>query len=324
MKLALRDIQNEIVKRSELAREIAEKNFDGNYLLTADEVKYVYGSKGGLRLVLELDREKKSSKYKKVCEKISSDYKTLKMESRLAALKQVSYDVECFAARRDGLFFAKETDEQLKKIMAVLEDERFKSYTTLKNKLKSLKKAHRDLKDLMHTLNLSISLASLLAQPFLALHLCIGAISTGIADIIIVTKADSKNKEFKAFMESGDGKGFRKNLGEALKNLKGLTQYLNVLHDYSEIYRDNRDGYEKFVNGCGSLAYKYLKAESSSKMKIIKKYNEHLDKLSREDVDKANIGKYKLLFMALICMCSKKADHQKYGNDIYNKVIPYI
>lgn len=303
------------VRNSEVADLIKRQMEKDALFLTVNEVKYVYGSKGGLRLVLTQDRQKLSSKYKRVCEKIANKYRVLKIETALANIEEglktllyvpktplaIVFINSLYAAVNDfkaKISSLKESNEAFRKIHDKLlvnkqnMDKYFDEVIADLNKIKIYFK--------------QFSPTSLLN----ATKLTVPVFKTSFLRLKAAIDYSFNQKEMKEFLESSGGKELRQVIGKFLNLLSDCADQINNSLAGFAVLNYNAEQYKEFVDSCGALAQSYLKSEASSKLKRIQKGAKSCD-----------VDKGKLIFMSLICICSTNQKHKEYGYDIYKKTI---
>lgn len=273
--------------------------------LKVNEVKSIYGKKGGLRLVYELCTNDVDGEYKKVCEKIKTKYSSFKVESKAAHIRDFLCGHSAFGllgANSDAkeAYFGVSDD-----FHAVVKQPYEKIFLPLRNKINELKKLEKDLQERSKTF---LGQTEVLGLKTVAALL--GDYAKGTNELVNSAKnLISKEKDMEDFLKSDQGKNFKQSLEALCKRIDNIRIGQKK---YEEIYQENED-YNRFLNECGELAYNYLKNHYNSYLSFIKSKSEGY-----------KLKLYEIFFMALICVCSLERDYKKYGLDVYYAIKQFV
>lgn len=254
-------------------------------LLPIEKLKMVYGKNGGLRQICMLDG---NGLYKTSCMEIVTNYKDLKVETAVTALKNSKVDFK--KIDDDHKEYFKELLGKVEKYIQNGELEKGTSAEAIVDLCKGLAK------------DLGISNDSI-EKTFGDVK----GSTTGSA-----TDAELDKLQKKLGKVGNLDSGVKKLADEVLRFTKKRTD---------KKFKDQKDytkKYSEFVSNSGRIAVDYLKCAEVQQNIMPMLIND-----SAKDVKGKRhvIGSYKIIFMCLVAVCSWDSNHIKFGKEFFKKNI---
>ena len=306
--------------------EMATKYKAKNEYMPIKDLRRIYGTKGGLMMIYRLENEgpggkKAKSTYRKYCEKILKDYRSLKVEAAVLALESGTVDIKK-ASEKDIEEFKKLVDEivRLKKEgkleltdkQKMKNDEAWAAFAIICG-------------GIVGSLGLGAAFGIGFINPLIGL-IGVGTVATatllaggagGAVASAVYKKSEMKKAmntlkdQLKNFKEDGETKRL---INKVLKMAEEVTE--NKSNDASiKLQQDYIKKYNSFVEKSGRLASRYLSWVGKDKRDRLKTAQSGEAVAGRDLV----IDAYKIIFMCLVAACSKNKSHIKAGTKFFSK-----
>ena len=306
--------------------EMATKYKAKNEYMPIKDLRRIYGTKGGFMMIYRLENEgpggkKAKSTYRKYCEKILKDYRSLKVEAAVLALESGTVDIKK-ASEKDIEEFKKLVDEivRLKK--------EGKLELTDKQKKKS-NEAWAAFAIVCGGIVGSLGIGATFGIGFINPLIGIG-VGTA-ATIATLLAGGAGGAMASAVYKKSEMKKAMNTLKDQLKNFKedGETKRLinKVLKMAEKVSEDKINAtsikaqqdyvkkYNSFVEKSGKLASRYLSWVGKDKRDRLKTAQSGEVVAGRDLV----IDAYKIIFMCLVAVCSKNKSQIKAGTKFFSK-----
>lgn len=323
--------------------EMATKYKAKNEYMPIKDLRRIYGTKGGLMMIYRLENEgpggkKAKSTYRKYCEKILKDYRSLKVEAAVLALESGTVDIKNFSEED-----AKELKRLVDEIVKLKNNDGSDKYNEIYDHF---------FKYLAHLTTLSLGIAvafggagaltgalfallpammACVVLPPVGLGILGGGAAIGGALGISAAGMQYISNAANIVVERNKMKEAEKKLKEELKNLKGndgakrlINKVLKMAEKVSEdkinatsikAQQDYVKKYNSFVEKSGKLASRYLSWVGKDKRDRLKTAQSGEVVAGRDLV----IDAYKIIFMCLVAVCSKNKSQIKAGTKFFSK-----
>lgn len=282
-----------IDKRVEDAEELLNEEDISCLKLTQDQIKSIYGKKGGLRQCAEI--EPVSKDYKSLASLVASKYRTLKIESVGKYLKTVNQ--KKLEDQSEALSeFMEDNSQLIEKILKGMKEFSIAEKKSNKQAEKAAKihvskwRYDGDSFVRFHK-KLPISFKFSVPSPLGELV----SFADDIKRIVKYAKEKKANRTKTKFRRSDEGKELIKNVNEFLRNWNKMDCDESDIEEIN-FFHSNQQTFLSFANACSQAAYKYLTKNFPKGRKL-------------EKIKKSRGNEYKrLLFVILICrLCTDEA-----------------